>query len=138
MKVLLDTNIVLDVLLKREPFFEDAQKVFVAAKWEDVDEYISASTITDIYYIAQRTMRDDAKTRTLIKNLLTVVHIATVSQTEIHYAIDLPWKDFEDSVQYSVALLNSMDGIITRDRKGYHSSELPVWSPATFFEFLKV
>lgn len=67
MKILIDTNIVLDVLLKREPFYEEAAKVLKLAAKEYMQEYVSASAVTDIYYIAYKMLRDRTTVRTLEK-----------------------------------------------------------------------
>ena len=108
MELLIDTNIVLDVLLKREPFYQDAVKVMNLAQYDDVQEYVSASAVTDIYYIAYRQIKDRKQVLELIKRLLMVVAVAAVSEQEIRNALKTEWKDFEDAVQYSVALLNEM------------------------------
>ena len=136
MRILLDTNIILDVLLKREPFFTNAQKILSAAEYDEIDECVSASAITDIYYIANRSLKDKTATGNLIKNLLTVVNVLPVTVAEIENALDLPWSDFEDAVQYSVALFNDIDGIITRDKSGYNLAELPIWNVEDFCRFL--
>ena len=129
MKLLIDTNVVLDVLLKREPFFKAAAEVLNLAQRSDVREYVSASAITDIYYIARRQMKDHAAVKDLLKRLLMVVSVAAVSEQEIQNALGLAWTDFEDSVQYSVALLNEMDGIVTRNPADYQGSNIPIWLP---------
>lgn len=134
MRVLIDTNIVLDVLLKREPFFENAVNVLKMAAREDVQEFVSASAITDIYYIAYKAIRDRAVVKELLKSLLMVVSVAGVSEEEVLKALELEWNDFEDSVQYSVALLKDMDGVITRNVKDYAASEIPVWTPKQFID----
>lgn len=59
------------------------------------------------------------------------------SEDEINKALELAWGDFEDSVQYSVALLNDMDGIITRNIKDYAEAEIPIWNPEEFLSYLK-
>lgn len=132
MKILIDTNIVLDVLLKREPFYEEAAKVLKLAAKEDMQEYVSASAVTDIYYIAYKMLRDRTTVRELMKKLLQVVAVAGVASEEINKALELAWNDFEDSVQYSVALSNDMDGLITRNVKDYSESKIPVWTPEQF------
>lgn len=132
MKILIDTNIVLDVLLKREPFYEEAAKVLKLAAKEDMQEYVSASAVTDIYYIAYKMLRDRTTVRELLKKLLQVVAVAGVASEEINKALELAWNDFEDSVQYSVALSNDMDGLITRNVKDYSESKIPVWTPEQF------
>ena len=134
MKLLIDTNVVLDVLLKREPFFKAAAEVLNLAQRSDVREYVSASSITDIYYIARRQMKDHAAVKDLLKRLLTVVSVAAVSAQEIQNALSLAWTDFEDSVQYSVALLNEMDGIVTRNPADYQGSNIQIWLPEQLLE----
>lgn len=129
MKLLIDTNIVLDVLLKREPFYQDAVKVMNMAQYDDVQEYISASAVTDIYYIAYKQIKDRTLVLDLIKRLLMVVSVAAVSEQEIRNALETGWKDFEDAVQYSVALLNEMEGLITRNPKDYEETDIKIWSP---------
>lgn len=129
MKILIDTNIVLDVMLKREPFYRMAVEILGLSKRDDVKEYISASAVTDIYYIAYRQTRDNSAVRKLLKELLKVVSIAGVSGQEIQNALELEWNDFEDSVQYSVALLKEMDGIVTRNSSDYEGAQIKVWKP---------
>lgn len=58
-----------------------------------------------------------------------IVSVAAVSEKEIEEALELSWNDFEDSVQYAVALLNEMDGIVTRNQKDYNRADMKVWSP---------
>ena len=103
MKLLIDTNIVLDVLLKREPFYQDAVKVMNLAQYDDVKEYVSSSAITDIYYIAYKQIKDRKLVLELIKRLLMVVAVAAVSEQEIRNALETGWKDFEDAVQQNTA-----------------------------------
>ena len=137
MRVLIDTNVILDVLLKRSPFYEAAIEVLKLSVREDIQEFVSASAITDIYYIAYKNMRDKAVVRELLKKLLLIVSVAGVSEEEIQKALELGWKDFDDSVQYSVALLNEMNGLITRNVKDYSSSEIQVWEPNQFLELVQ-
>ena len=101
MKLLIDTNIVLDVLLRRDPFCTSSTDVLKLTQGEDIQEFISASAVTDLYYIAYRQLRDKTLVKKLLKQLLQVVSVATVSEDEITTALDLPWGDFEDSVQYA-------------------------------------
>lgn len=129
MKILIDTNIVLDVMLKREPFYTVSLKILGLAIRDDLEEFVSASAITDIYYLAYRQIRDKDSVKKLMKELLTVVSVANVSGREIENALSLEWNDFEDSVQYSVAYLQDMDGIVTRDPNDYKEAKIKVWKP---------
>ena len=134
MKLLIDTNVVLDVLLRREPFSKTAAEVLNLTQRDDVREYVSASAITDIYYIANKQMKDRDAVRDLLKRLLMVVSVAAVSKREIQNALNLAWGDFEDSVQYSVALLNEMDGIVTRNPSDYQEATMRIWLPEQALE----
>lgn len=129
MKFLIDTNIILDVLLKREPFYMEGVKVFNLSKEDNISLYVSASSITDIYYIANQTLRDKTEAKELLGKLIKIVSIAGVSEDEIRNALMLSWRDFEDSVQYSVALLQEMDGLITRNSRDYREAEIKIWEP---------
>ena len=134
MKLLIDTNVVLDVLLRREPFSKTAAEVLNLTQRDDVREYVSASAITDIYYIANKQMKDRDAVRDLLKRLLMVVSVVAVSEREIQNALNLAWGDFEDSVQYSVALLNEVDGIVTRNHSDYQEANMRIWLPEQALE----
>lgn len=134
MKLLIDTNVVLDVLLRREPFFRTAAEVLNLTQRDEVREYVSASAITDIYYIANKQMKDRDAVRDLLKRLLMIVSVAAVSEWEIQNALNLAWGDFEDSVQYSVALLNEIDGIVTRNPSDYQEANMRIWLPEQALE----
>lgn len=134
MKLLIDTNVVLDVLLQREPSCRTATAVLNLTQRDDVREYVSASAITDIYYIANKQMKDRDAVRDLLKRLLMVVSVAAVSEREIQNALNLAWGDFEDSVQYSVALMNEMDGIVTRNPSDYQEANMRIWLPEQALE----
>lgn len=129
MKLLIDTNIVLDVLLKREPFYNNAIGVMYLAQYSNIQEYVSASAITDIYYIAYRQIKDKKSVGELLGRLLKIVSVAAVSEKEIRKALELGWNDFEDAVQYSAAVLSEMEGIVTRNPKDYKEADIDIWLP---------
>ena len=132
MKYLIDTNVILDVLLKREPFYNDSANVLNLSGQKGITLYVTASSITDIYYIAYQALRNKEEVKEMLVKLLKIVLIAGVSGEEIRNALALPWKDFEDSVQYSVALLQEMDGIVTRNPSDYKEAEIKIWRPEEF------
>lgn len=141
MKILLDTNIVLDVLLKRHTFYELSKSVMDLASFEEIELYVSASAITDIYYVVNRNLKDAELTRKLIVNLLKAVHIAAVTEAEIRNALELSelsWKDFEDAVQYCAAVGENMDGVVTRNKNDYEKSYIAVWTPQELLELLSL
>lgn len=131
MQIMVDTNVVLDVLLNRPAFVQDSATILRAAS-ENIQEFITASAVTDIYYIARKELKDSLQTKSLIRNLLQVVHVASVSEVDVWAALDSNWKDFEDSVQNAVAEHQRFDYIITRNPSDYKDSSLPVLTPQEF------
>lgn len=136
MKILIDTNIVLDVLLNRQPYCQDAVKIIVLSEKGIVESYVSASAITDIYYIIQKAYKDRQKAIDLIKRILEVVSIAAITENNIHQALDLEWSDFEDSVQYVVGESIPADYIITRNTDDFTNSAIKVVTPEQFLDIL--
>ena len=136
LNILIDANIVVDVMTTREPFFDMSARVLDAVEFKIVDGYISATSVTNIYYIARRTLKDRAATRELLKKILRVVKVAAVSETEIFTAINLPWADFEDAVQFTTAKSFRADYIITRNVKDFSASEIPAVTPEEFCRIL--
>lgn len=114
MKILLDTNIILDDALEREPFLEASEQVLVLVEQGQVEGYISASTFSDLYYIIRRA-RGREWTLTYLRQLVNFCQVATVDSTAINMALNLNFRDFEDAIQYSAAVLNHLDAIITRN-----------------------
>lgn len=133
MQVLIDTNVVLDVLLNRDDFVRDAVAILKLPE-DSVQKYVSASAITDIYYIARQEIKDKAEVKNLLKTLLQIIHVADVSEDNILTALDSDWSDFEDSVQNAVAESHNYDAVITRNKGDYKKSNLKVFSPKEFLE----
>jgi predicted nucleic acid-binding protein len=137
MTVLIDTNVILDVLLKREPFMWKSSNVLLLSEKEIIDGYVTASSITDIFYITNKTYNDKQKSMELLKELLKTIRIATVSGEEIYRAIDLDWNDFEDAVQYTAGEQIHANYIITRDTGGYINSSITVIRPSDFLDLIE-
>ncbi|MDR0321662.1 MAG: PIN domain-containing protein [Treponema sp.] len=91
--------------------------------------FISASAITDIYYIARKSKSDKKIAITLIKDLLENVDVAAVTGNEIRQAISLDWGDFEDAVQYAAGESIAVDYIVTRNKADFASASIPVVHP---------
>ena len=132
MKMLIDTNVILDFLLRREPYYENAAKINILSEKGYVHSYISASAVTDIFYIAKKELKKKDTVFVLLKNLLKTTHIASVTEGNILEALDLEWEDFEDSVQYIAGQSISVDYIITRNPKDFSNSQIDVISPEEF------
>lgn len=136
LNILIDTNVVLDFILHRQPFYTAAENIIETANLKIISAYVSASSVTDVYYLARRELRDRNLALQLLKNFLKIVKVAAVSEKEIESALNLSWRDFEDAVQYSVAKSNEMDYIITRNIEDFSGSEVAVVTPEDFCRIL--
>ncbi len=130
MKVLLDTNVVLDLLLERENF-KQAKQIFEKIENREIDGYLCATTITTIHYLIMKSL-DKNKANEIIKDLLKLFEIVDVTKSILLKAIENNGKDFEDSVIYSGAEFFDIDLIITRDKKGFKNSNIKVLNPIEF------
>lgn len=135
MKILVDTNIVLDALASRKPFSEDAEKIFLLAAKERVEAYVSASSITDIYYVLRKYL-SEALSRNCIGRLSQIFRILPVSEAECLQALESAIPDFEDGLQDVCAHKASLNWIITRDETFLRCSPLAL-RPGAFFEKLE-
>lgn len=128
MKVLIDTNVVLDLLLEREPFVETAIALFEQIERDNLAGYIAATTITNIFYIIRKTEGREVALAA-INRLLVGLRFCAVDRQTVETALSLGLKDFEDSIQLACATLTQLDGIVTRDHKDFIGSNLPIYSP---------
>ena len=119
-KALLDTNIVLDIALARPLFYKEASEVFLLINEKKVQGYISATTITDIFYVLNRANIDAIS---YLKKLLKIVDVLEVNKDIIITALYSGWTDFEDAIQSQVATENQIDVIITRNTKDYKKAK---------------
>lgn len=136
MRVLVDTNIVLDFPLQREPFFQDADLLFQAIDSGQVVGYVTATTLTDIFYIARKHTRSVEQARQSVLETLTAMVIYPVNRSVLEAACRSGLADFEDAVQIFSAVEQGLDAILTRDAKGFVSSSIPVLSIQELFQRL--
>ncbi len=135
MKVLLDTNIIVDVALERQPFFGDSETVLSFVEQGQIEGYISASSFGDLYYIIRKDKGRDL-TLEFLRNIITFCQVATVDSTAISMALTVNFRDFEDAIQYSTAVLNHLDAIITRNPRDFTVTTLRIITPNQLIEEL--
>ena len=107
MKILFDTNVVLDLLMDREPFSEPAARLFSRVDEGDLSGFISATTVTTIHYLARRTV-GDRQARSEIRNMLDLFDVAPVNLTVLEGTLESNFTDFEDAVLHQAALEREM------------------------------
>lgn len=128
MQVLFDTNIVLDALLKRAPWEVDAEVCWKACDEGRIMGCLTASTLTDIFYISRKLKGIDVA-RDAVRICLDAFAICIVDRQALELAIDLPADDFEDNLQIVCATLAGLDAIVTRDKDGFQGSTITVPTP---------
>lgn len=118
MKVLIDTNAIVDVALEREPFYAESDRILTLAEEAQIQGYVSASTFSDLYYIIRRDKGRDW-TLEFLRQLATFCQVATVDNSVISIALTCNFKDFEVAIQYSSAVINLIDAIVTRNPRDF-------------------
>ena len=133
MRLLLDTNVILDIALGREPHFSDSAALFKKIDKESMLGFITATTITDIYYIAKKYLGHQ-RTLDFIGNLIEAIDIIGIDKKVIMVSLTSQFSDLEDAIQSVAADINNVDYIITRNPKDFIKSEIKVLTPNDFLE----
>ena len=133
MRVLLDTNVVLDLFLEREPFVDHAALIWKANEKGRLTAYVSAITPVNLFYIGRKLKGREVALKA-VQELLTALLIAPVNQAVLEGGLSLEFKDFEDAVQCASAMASGLDAIITRNVDDFSKAQLPVLLPADFIQ----
>lgn len=136
MRVLLDTDVVLDFVLEREPFVEAAKVLFESVARGACDGYVSGITPINVFYLGRK-LKGAAHTKQAIGDLLTVVRVCPVDGNVLRSALALSFADYEDAAQHACATAVGLDAIVTRNVDDYKNATLPVYSPTDFLNQLR-
>lgn len=123
--LLIDTNIVVDLLSRRENFYQEAQELFTLADENDVKLFISALTFANTHYLLLRHLSENEARKVMIKFKL-LVKILPLEDKILELALASDFRDFEDAIRYHTALENKLNIIITRNKKDFKTSRIPV------------
>ena len=135
MRLLLDTNVVLDVMLDRRPFAADSSIVMASAETGGTEAYLCATTITTIHYLAAKTLGRKEAARQ-IANLLRIFRIAPVTAAILNAALQIETRDFEDAVLFEAAKGIQAEAIITRNPADFPKNDIPIHTPKDMVEML--
>jgi len=137
MKIFVDTNIFIDILLQREPFYKESIDIYKLCENDIFVGFIAPITINNIFYICRKSLNSDLVKDFLI-DIATHFKIATMNQNSLSLATSLQISDFEDAMQCAMALENECDYIITRNVKDFkHIIQIPILEPANFLQLLQ-
>jgi predicted nucleic acid-binding protein len=135
MKVFIDTNVLLDVLARREPFYSDAARIWSLAERGRIEGLISVISFNNIYYVVRRASNRKSAERSLhlLRGVFTPI---SLSVQILNQAIDARSHDFEDAIQFHSAIHAEADCLITREADHFPTTDLPVLSPTAFLASL--
>lgn len=136
MRVLLDTNVVLDFVLARQPFFAEADEIFVRLQNNEFEAFVSPITPINVFYTTRKE-RDKPTAFSAIEELLKVVEIARSDKRIFQNALLLDFSDYEDAVQAAGAAAENLDAIVTRNAKDYKNASIKIYSPNDFLQVLQ-
>lgn len=134
MRIVIDTNVILDIVQKREPFFADSYQALRKAVEADTECLISASAATDIFYMLHKSFQSAAKAKETLEQLSQLVTFADVQGMDVHTALMRSMPDFEDAVVDAVAERNGASYILTRNIKDFAGSIVPAITPTDFLK----
>ncbi|MGO8702372.1 MAG: type II toxin-antitoxin system VapC family toxin [Candidatus Brocadiia bacterium] len=132
MNVFLDTSVLMDVLLERQPFAPDAQRLWFLAERAKIEGAVSALSFPNVYYIVRKMRGPDFAT-TMLRAMRDTFHIVACDEQILQQAIDAKFSDFEDAVQYFSALRVNAVCMVTRNPRHFPKSSLPIFTPHEFF-----
>jgi predicted nucleic acid-binding protein len=127
-RVLFDTNVVLDVVLDRQPFRDTAAQLLASVERKELTGFLGATTLTTLYYLIAKAS-GPATARSTVRNLLDIFQVAAVDRQILARAVDSPLGDFEDAVLAEAGISQSVEAVVTRDPDGFKGSRLTVLSP---------
>ena len=134
MKIMIDTNVAMDFMSDRQPFSDDAEKVFTFCCSELVEGFMAVNSFCDLHYILHRCLHDKEQERNILSFWSHFIHILEAGDVDCRYGLSSKIPDFEDAVISSVAKRNKCDYIVTRDAKDFINSPVPAVTPHDFIE----
>jgi predicted nucleic acid-binding protein len=128
LRVLVDLNIILDVLQKREPFYEASGGLLAMIETGKIEGFVAAHSVTTLFYLVSKD-QSPASARVILTSLMQFLKIAPVDHAVIETALNMPYKDFEDAVQMVSAMQCKADFLVTRNIKDYQPAPVTVIQP---------
>ena len=128
MRVLFDTNVILDQMLEREPYAATAERLMSLADSGVIEDLIGATTVTTIHYLASRAL-DERRASEHVRTLLDIFDVALADRDVLRDALSSGFSDYEDTVLHRAALDSGAAAIVTGNVKDFSRSEIPVFEP---------
>ena len=136
MKVLIDTCVIIDLLQKRNPFFDNAYSIFKGLANYRFEGFITAKSVADIYYLMHHFFHDVAKTRKELNKLFKLFTILDTTELDCKKALQSALSDYEDALMVETSLRCKIDSIVTRNTKDFSKASIKIYSPEDFIKLL--
>ena len=140
MRVLLDTNIIIDVLQNREPWCESGKKIFLSVARKDFSGCITAKEAADIHFFSKKQFKGDEnvddKARQILIKIFSLFEIIDTTESDCKNALSFPNNDYEDAIMIETALRSGVDCIITRNTEHFSESPVKIYTPDEFVEII--
>ena len=136
MNALIDTCIIIDALQSREPFNKDAETIFLSVANRRCVGFLTANSVTDIYFLMHKALHSAAETRKALGILFSLFEIIDTCGIDCRKALTSGVSDYEDAVMIETAARAEIDCIVTRNLKDYAGAPMPVYSPTQLIELL--
>lgn len=130
-RIFLDTNVILDFLLEREPFYFDALRLWAACEEGLVEGYVSALTVNNVHYIAHR-LKSATTAMIAVRGILGIFNIVPLDREQMQLAADFHDRDFEDDIQLQSAIKAGCSHLFTRDPAHFRSTAIAIVPPSAF------
>jgi predicted nucleic acid-binding protein len=136
-KIFIDSDIILDVLLEREEFFESSANILNLSELNEIKLFTSVIAITNIAYILRKELKNNKKVNEYINIILSITKALPVTEEIIINSMETDFNDFEDSIQYITAKTNGIKILLSRNKKDYKKAEIQILTPIEFLEIQK-
>ena len=137
MRILIDTNVILDALTGRQPHFDDSDKIIKLCADKEVQGYLAAHSISNIFYILRKDLSIEDR-RTVLLNLCEILEVEGVDSRKVKSALNRgDFKDLEDCIQDECAAAIKADYIVTRNKKDFENSTVPAILPQEFLDMIE-
>jgi len=134
MKVIIDTNIIIDILEHREPHFQDSYRSILLGLQEKIETFLCATAAADIYFLIRQNISDNKKVQEKIHALNVLIKICDTTSEDVKAALSLNMPNFEDAMVAAIAKREKADYIVTRNEEAFTGSPVPAISPSQLLD----
>ena len=136
-KVFIDSDVLLDVLARRDPFYNESAEVLSLAENNLIEAFTTPLVIANLYFLLTKLATKNIALKGITR-LRVIIKILNLNQNHVDRALSSAFSDFEDALQYYASLDGNIDFILTRNTVHYKNSELSVYTPTEFLNFLRL